>query len=155
MCRSVMTSGIRLTQLSPTGVDYDAWVGPAKWMPFNQNRFHYTWHWNWNFGTGDAGNDGAHQIDMARWALGVELPYEVSGSGGKLWFQDDQQTPDTINATFRYPGKMLMFEMRIWNSVRNGRRGKRRGCLRRGRDGSNWQMGQAAGDIKFSTPRAS
>jgi predicted dehydrogenase len=99
----------------PTGVDYDTWVGPALMMPFNENRFHYTWHWHWNFGTGDAGNDGAHQIDMARWALGVDLPTEVAGSGAKLFFDDDQQTPDTINAVFKYPGKMLVFEMRIWN----------------------------------------
>jgi predicted dehydrogenase len=98
----------------PAGVDYDTWVGPAKWMPFNENRFHYTWHWNWNFGTGDVGNDGAHQIDMARWALGVEEPVEVSGAGRKLFFNDDQQTPDTVNVTFTYPDKLLMFEMRIW-----------------------------------------
>lgn len=99
----------------PPGVDYDIWLGPAPALPFNENRFHYTWHWHWNFGTGDAGNDGAHQIDMARWALGVELPTEVAGSGAKLFFDDDQQTPDTINAVFKYPGKMLLFEMRIWN----------------------------------------
>lgn len=117
----------------PNGVDYDAWVGPAKYMPFNENRFHYTWHWHWNFGTGDAGNDGAHQIDMARWALGVDLPTEVSGSGGKLWFEDDQQTPDTINATFRYPGKMLMFEMRIWNPY--GLEGAENGVAVYGGDG--------------------
>jgi predicted dehydrogenase len=109
----------------PAGVDYDTWVGPAPMMPFNENRFHYNWHWHWNFGTGDAGNDGAHQIDMARWALGVETPTRVSGSGAKLFFDDDQQTPDTINAIFEYPGKMLMFEMRIWNpygmeNVENG-----------------------------------
>ena len=99
----------------PAGVDYDTWIGPALMMPFNENRFHYTWHWHWNFGTGDGGNDGAHQIDMARWALGVDLPTEVAGSGAKLFFDDDQQTPDTINAVFKYPGKMLVFEMRIWN----------------------------------------
>ena len=100
----------------PEGVDYDTWTGVAQPLPFNANRFHYTWHWNWNYGTGDAGNDGIHQIDMARWALGVGAPTEVGGWGGKMFFDDDQQTPDTINATFRYPGgKMLMFEMRIWN----------------------------------------
>ncbi len=99
----------------PAGLDYDTWVGPAEWMPFNENRFHYNWHWNWNFGTGDTGNDGAHQIDQARWALGVDYPTEVSGLGGKLFFEDDQITPDTVVATFRYPGKMLIFEMRIWN----------------------------------------
>jgi predicted dehydrogenase len=117
----------------PAGVDYDMWVGPAPWMPFNENRFHYTWHWHWNFGTGDAGNDGAHQIDMARWALGVELPDEVSGSGAKLFFEDDQQTPDTINATFRYPGKMLVFEMRIWNPY--GMEGAENGVAVYGGDG--------------------
>jgi predicted dehydrogenase len=99
----------------PAGLDYDAWVGPAQWMPFNENRFHYNWHWHWNFGTGDVGNDGAHQIDQARWALGVDYPTEVSGIGRKLFFEDDQVTPDTVVATFTYPGKILMFEMRIWN----------------------------------------
>jgi predicted dehydrogenase len=99
----------------PKGVDYETWLGAAPFLPFNENRFHYKWHWNWNFGTGDVGNDGIHQIDMARWALGVETPAEVSGMGRKLFFDDDQQTPDTMNITFNYPGKVLQFEMRIWN----------------------------------------
>ena len=81
----------------PQGLDYDAWVGPAPWLPFNQNRFHYNWHWHWNFGTGDIGNDGAHQIDMARWALQVDYPLEAAGMAGKIFFEDDQQTPDTMN----------------------------------------------------------
>src|SRR5262245_29609323 len=98
----------------PAGVDYDTWIGPASWMPFNENRFHYNWHWHWNFGTGDMGNDGAHQIDQARWALGVDLPTEVSGMGRKISFDDDQQTPDTMVITFNYPKKVLMFEMRLW-----------------------------------------
>jgi predicted dehydrogenase len=99
----------------PAGVDYDTWVGPAPMLPFNENRFHYQWHWHWNFGTGDIGNDGVHQIDIARWALGVDAPVEAAGMAGKLFFDDDQQTPDTMNIAFRYPGKMLAFEMRIWN----------------------------------------
>jgi predicted dehydrogenase len=99
----------------PAGLDYDTWMGVAPALPFNENRFHYNWHWNWNYGTGDAGNDGIHQLDMARWALGVDAPIAASGSGGKLFFDDDQQTPDTINVSYRYPGnKMLLFEMRIW-----------------------------------------
>ncbi|MCX6624409.1 MAG: Gfo/Idh/MocA family oxidoreductase, partial [Acidobacteria bacterium] len=110
---------------APEGVDYDTWLGPAEWMPFNENRFHYTWHWNWNFGTGDMGNDGAHQVDQARWALGVELPTEISGMARKLYFDDDQVTPDTMVITFNYPDKVLLFEMRIWNpyameNVENG-----------------------------------
>ena len=99
----------------PEGVDYDTWLGPAPWIPFNENRFHYKWHWHWHFGTGDVGNDGAHQIDIARWALGVDYPESASGMGGKLFFDDDQQTPDTMNVTFDYGGKALIWEMRIWN----------------------------------------
>jgi predicted dehydrogenase len=117
----------------PDGVDYDLWTGPAPMLPFNENRFHYTWHWHWNFGTGDAGNDGAHQIDMARWALGVDYPTDAAGSGAKLYFQDDQQTPDTINATFSYPGKMLQFELRIWNPY--GMEGAENGVAVYGGDG--------------------
>ncbi len=99
----------------PDGVDYDTWLGPAPWIPFNENRFHYKWHWHWHFGTGDAGNDGAHQIDIARWALGVDYPKSAKGMGGKIFFDDDQQTPDTMNVTFDYGGKALIWEMRIWN----------------------------------------
>ena len=100
---------------APKEVDYETWVGPAPFLPFNENRFHYKWHWHWNFGTGDAGNDGAHQIDMARWALGADLPDSVHGMGRKLFFDDDQQTPDTMNVTFNFKDKILMWEMRIWN----------------------------------------
>ena len=99
----------------PDGVDYDTWTGPAVMMPFNLNRFHYKWHWNWNYGTGDAGNDGVHQIDIARWALGVDYPTEAAGLARKLFFRDDQVTPDTMTVTFNCADKMIMFEMRIWN----------------------------------------
>ena len=51
----------------PSGVDYDTWVGPAEWMPFQANRFHYDWHWWYNFGCGDLGNDGIHEFDYALW----------------------------------------------------------------------------------------
>jgi len=99
----------------PPGVDYETWLGPAPWIPFNPNRFHYKWHWHWHFGTGDAGNDGAHQLDIARWALGVSYPKSASGWGRKVYFQDDQQTPDSMNVTFDYGDKALVWEMRIWN----------------------------------------
>lgn len=98
----------------PPGVDYDTWTGVAPMLPFNENRFHYKWHWHWNYGTGDMGNDGSHQLDIARWAVGVDLPTEVSGMGRKLFFDDDQRTPDTMNITYNYPDRMLLFEMRIW-----------------------------------------
>ncbi len=118
----------------PKGVDYDAWLGPAPWIPFNENRFHYKWHWHWHFGTGDAGNDGAHQIDIARWALGVDYPQTASGMGGKIFFDDDQQTPDTMNVTFRYGRKALIWEMRIWNPY--GMDGQENGVAIYGTDAS-------------------
>ncbi len=107
----------------PAGVDYDMWVGPAEFMPYQANRFHYDWHWWHNFGTGDIGNDGAHEIDIARWGLGVDgLPSSASAIGGKYYFDDDQQFPDTATCAFQWPGdgsvggrKQLMFEMRIWS----------------------------------------
>ena len=118
----------------PKGVDYDTWLGPAPWIPFNENRFHYKWHWHWHFGTGDAGNDGAHQIDIAQWALGVDYPTSASGMGGKVFFDDDQQTPDTMNVTFRYGRKALIWEMRIWNPY--GMDGQENGVAVYGTDAS-------------------
>ena len=70
----------------PPGVDYDLWVGPAEFVPFQANRFHYHWHWWYNFGVGGLGADGPHEIDYARWGLGVEThPTTVAGLGGKYY----------------------------------------------------------------------
>ncbi len=108
----------------PEGIDYDSWVGPAEFMPYQKNRFHYDWHWWHNFGTGDLGNDGTHEIDYARWGLGVTgLPTSVVALGGKYFFDDDQQFPDTATCVFEWPGdgsvgqrRQLIFEMRIWST---------------------------------------
>ena len=99
---------------TPANVNYDLWLGPAPKRPFNRNRFHYKWHWFWDYGTGDTGNDGVHQIDIARWGLGVELPNAVSCSGGQLFYDDDHETPDTQIATFEYGDVYLVYEMRLW-----------------------------------------
>jgi predicted dehydrogenase len=99
---------------TPPHVHYDLWLGPAPKRPFNENRYHYKWHWWWDYGTGDTGNDGAHQIDMARWGLGVGLPKAVSCSGGQLWYDDDHETPDTQTAVFEYDEGYVVFEMRLW-----------------------------------------
>jgi predicted dehydrogenase len=85
----------------PPGVDYDVWLGPAPSRPFNRNRFHGGWHWHWEYGTGDIGNDGVHQIDLGRWALGLKAPRAVSCSGAKLGSRGDaQETPDTMVVTW-------------------------------------------------------
>lgn len=107
----------------PSDIDYDTWVGPAAWLPYQSNRMHSDWHWWHNFGTGDIGNDGAHELDYARWGLGVDaLPDKVSALGGKYFFKDDQQFPDTASCAFEYapakrgsPPRQLTFEMRLWS----------------------------------------
>jgi predicted dehydrogenase len=103
----------------PAGVDYDLWTGPAPKHPFTKNRFHYNWHWFWDYGNGDLGNQGVHQVDVARWGMGLGLPNRVSAMGGHFMFDDDQQTPNDLNCSFEYDlpdGKrrMITFEVRHW-----------------------------------------
>jgi predicted dehydrogenase len=108
----------------PPGVNYDLWQGPAPARPFNRSRFHYDWHWNWDYGNGDLGNQGVHELDIARWGLGVKLPTKVSAIGGHMMFNDDQQTPNVLMAMFEFPNpggggdkkKILQFEVRPWIS---------------------------------------
>ncbi len=111
----------------PPGVHYDLWLGPAPLEPFTRNHFHYNWHWFWDYGDGDLGNQGIHQVDNARWGLGVGFPNRVSAIGGHFMFDDDQQTPNTLNCAFEYdmPGgpskrKMIEFEVRHWITNREG-----------------------------------
>ena len=103
----------------PAGVNYDLWTGPAPMKPFTRNRFHYNWHWIWDTGNGDMGNQGIHEMDVARWGLGVTFPNKVSAVGGHFMFDDDQETPNTLLAAFQFDPpngkrKMLEFEVRHW-----------------------------------------
>ena len=115
----------------PAHIDYELWVGPAEWRPYQSNYVHYHWHWFYNFGTGDIGNDGVHGIDVARWGLGVEMhPSFVAGYGSKLYFDDDQEFPDSYQLTFEYPAdgsvgnkRVLMYEQRIWSPYREDEAG--------------------------------
>ena len=103
---------------------YDAWVGPAFYVPYQSNRFDGNWHWWYNFGTGGMGNDGVHDVDYALWGLGVEThPSTVAALGGKYFFDDDQEFPDTQNVIFDYPGdgkpgnrRQLIYEQRLWST---------------------------------------
>jgi len=112
------TIGRKPEEPVPAGVDYDLWLGPAPEHAFTQNRFHYNWHWFWDYGNGDLGNQGIHQMDVSRWGLGVKYPTKVSAIGGHFMFDDDQETPNTLTATFEFDdnGKktMLVFEVRHW-----------------------------------------
>jgi predicted dehydrogenase len=105
----------------PAGVDYDLWLGPAPQRPFNASRFHGNWRWFFDYGCGDLGNDGVHRLDFCRWALGLgglELPTTVSASGGKYFFDDAQEWPDTQMIAYDFPGKIMTYEMRIWSKPR-------------------------------------
>jgi len=108
----------------PAGVDYDLWTGPAPKREFTMNRFHYNWHWSWDFGNGDLGNQGIHQVDIARWGLGVKYPVKVTAIGGHFMFDDDQETPNSIACAFEFNenGKrqMLEFEVRHWITNKEG-----------------------------------
>ena len=112
------TIGRKSVEPVPPGVHYDLWLGPAPVHEFTANRFHYNWHWFWDYGNGDLGNQGVHQLDMARWALGVRYPTKVSAIGGHFMFDDDQETPNTLTATYEFheggTKKMIVFEVRHW-----------------------------------------
>ena len=115
----------------PEGVHYDLWLGPAPKRAYSRNRFHYNWHWHWAYGNGDIGNQGVHQMDLARWGLGVGLPSRVQSMGGHFMFDDDQETPNTQIATMSYPDekKMLVFEVRHWYSNNENVGGRPQGAV--------------------------
>ncbi|MCA9132158.1 MAG: Gfo/Idh/MocA family oxidoreductase [Planctomycetales bacterium] len=100
----------------PKGIDYDIWQGPAPERPYNATIVGGAWRWLFDYGTGDLGNDGVHRIDYCRYLMGLdEMPEAVCCSGGKFFFEDDQQWPDTMLVNYEYPGKVLQYEMRLWS----------------------------------------
>jgi predicted dehydrogenase len=98
----------------PAGIAYDLWLGPAPERPFNKTRFFYNWHWFWDYGNGDLGNQGVHQIDILRWALGrKDLPKKVLAVGGRFGYQDDGETPNSLVVAWEWAeGPQMIFELR-------------------------------------------
>ncbi len=97
----------------PAAVDYDLWVGPAEMRPVDRPRFHYDWHWQYHWGNGDLNNQGVHQMDVARWGLGVDsLSDSVISYGGRLGYADAGDTPNTQVAIHRCGDKTITFEVR-------------------------------------------
>lgn len=117
--------GIGKAAVVPSHIDYEIWQGPAPRRPFKDNVIHYNWHWFWNWGTGEALNNGTHEIDVMRWGLGVDLPAKVTSSGGRFHFKDDWETPDTQVINFEFPNNTaISWEGKSCNDfdeVRSGR----------------------------------
>jgi predicted dehydrogenase len=104
---------------APKGLDWKVWQGPAPERPYNERRYTYGWRWMWDYGAGDMGNDGVHDLDVARWGLGVDYPATVNCTADKLFFGKDdiQETPDTQYVTFTFPDSkaVLVYEQRLWS----------------------------------------
>lgn len=101
----------------PDWLNYDLWQGPAPRREFVDNLVHYNWHWRWHWGTGEALNNGTHEVDVCRWAMGLAWPTRVCSNGGRYAFQDDWQTPDTQTISWDFPeGKTMSWESRSCNN---------------------------------------
>jgi predicted dehydrogenase len=97
----------------PKTVNYDLWQGPAAEMAPHRSHFHYDWHWFWEYGNGDLGNQGIHQMDTSRWAIGKNtLAPRVFSIGGRFGYKDDGETPNTQFVVQDYGDSMLIFEVR-------------------------------------------
>jgi len=89
----------------PAWLDYELWQGPAPRTPYRDNVIHYNWHWFRHWGTGEVCNNGTHEIDVCRWALGTDHPVKTTSAGGRYAFDDDWEFPDTQEVTFEFENR--------------------------------------------------
>jgi predicted dehydrogenase len=112
------TIGTRPNADAPTEVDFNLWLGPAQRTAFHTNLVHYNWHWFWAFGNGDIGNQGVHQMDIARWAIrDATLPRSVVSVGGRFGYTDQGETPNTQVTLMDFGDTKLIFEVRGLSSA--------------------------------------
>jgi predicted dehydrogenase len=115
--------GMKPTGAPPEQVDFDLWLGPAPTQPYHANLVHYNWHWFWDFGNGDIGNQGVHQMDIARWlippthsadqpSVSATYPRTVLSLGGRFGYKDQGQTANTQISVMDYGETQLIFEVR-------------------------------------------
>jgi predicted dehydrogenase len=141
-------------QKPPSSVDFSLYQGPAPLAPLMRKRFHYDWHWQWNTGNGDIGNQGIHQVDIARWMAGHEAgPTRVISYGGRFDYDDDGQTPNTQSVVLEFAqGPPIVFEVRGLGDKKGGRnmphyKGVRVGNIVEFEDG-RWSNGGRVYDAK-------
>lgn len=119
----------------PPHLDYELWQGPAPRTPYRHNVIHYNWHWFRRWGTGEICNNGTHEIDVCRWALGADRPVRVTSTGGRYHFDDDWEFTDTQEATFEFAGgATIIWQGQSCNGV--GIHGRARGSQIVGTAGS-------------------
>ncbi|HXT18230.1 MAG TPA: Gfo/Idh/MocA family oxidoreductase [Gemmatimonadaceae bacterium] len=136
----------------PSNLDYELWQGPAPRTPYRDNVIHYNWHWFTRWGTGEICNNGTHEIDVARWLLGVDYPITVDSVGTRQHFADDWEFPDTQDATFEFQGgKTIVWHGQSCNGL--PMYGRARGTMILGTNGSMIidQDGYEISDIKGKT----
>ena len=120
---------------APSTIDFDLWQGPAPRRSYRDNLIHYNWHWFWHWGTGEALNNGTHEIDVVRWGLGLDFPTAVSSEGGRFRYKDDWETPDTQTIDIRFGDDCLVtWEGRSCNS--RDTEGRDRGVIFYGEGGA-------------------
>lgn len=107
-----LQTGRRTPAGIPPELDWDLWQGPAPRTAYTENVVPYKWHWYWQWGTGELGNNGVHALDVCRWGLGVDYPKRVTAGGGRYYFHDDQETPDTLSVTYDFGDKTIIWEGR-------------------------------------------
>ncbi len=116
--KSRKTIGFKPFGEPPKNLDFDLWLGPAPVQPYHENLVHYEWHWFWDFGNGDIGNQGVHQMDIARWLIpasssaGATYPKTVLSLGGRFGYKDQGQTANTQISVMDYGDTQLIFEVR-------------------------------------------
>jgi predicted dehydrogenase len=102
----------------PANLNYDLWQGPAPRTPYHDNVIHYNWHWFRRWGTGEICNNGTHEIDVCRWALGVDRCTRVTSTGGRYHFDDDWEFTDTQEAVFEFAGgKTIVWDGQSCNGL--------------------------------------
>ncbi len=101
----------------PDYLNWDLWQGPAPRSEYKDNLHPYNWHWLFRYGTGESLNNGTHEVDVARWLLGLGYPESVTSTAGRFAFKDDWQFYDTMMTSFKYPDHQISWEGYCCNNM--------------------------------------